>query len=134
MMQKWGKQTMKWCYSHIFKRITNPPSDQLGHQDLLTTCFPENWASTGHPDAHLAKSLGVNNDWHIQCMHSKFWNVDNNINFIFKKFLFQKYCSEKWFVYIHSNFYMLKWNYYQYSITDNIQNYDIRLIFMMIYF
>lgn len=46
----------------IFKRITNPPSDQLGHQDLLKKCFPENWASTGHPDAHLAKSLGVNND------------------------------------------------------------------------
>ena len=37
-------------------------SDQLGHQDLLKKCFPENWASTGHPDAHLAKSLGVNND------------------------------------------------------------------------
>lgn len=48
-------------FTHI-KRITNPPSDQLGHQDLLKKCFPENWASTGHPDAHLAESLGVNND------------------------------------------------------------------------
>ena len=55
--QKLGKQTMKWCYSHIFKRTTNPHSDKLGHQDVFKKCFPENWASTAHPDAHLAKSF-----------------------------------------------------------------------------